>query len=117
MRKRLRKKHHRGEFTEFGFAVGFKFNFADEQQREEILNEFVSMIKEQQLYFGGSGDAGELDGFIGAWNGSATDEKRAAVIEWLANHPQITAYAAGPLIDAWNAPMKEYDQPLEYQKK
>lgn len=114
MRKRLRKKQHLREFTEYGFAVGFKFNFDDEKQRDSILDEFIEMIRSQELYFGGGGQEHELDGFVGAWSGSVTEEQRAAVTQWLAKHPQISAYAAGPLIDAWNAPMKEYDKPLEY---
>lgn len=36
---------------------------------------------------------------------------------WAINHPKVTAYSIGPLMDAWHGSIKDLDAPLDYIDK
>ncbi|MFC1757207.1 50S ribosome-binding protein YggL [Planctomycetota bacterium] len=94
MKKRLRKKRRLGEFREFGFEVEFVTS-------EPVLDEFIDMIEENHLQFGGGG-LESWEGYVqGEWRKSVTEEQREAVRQWLLNHPKIEAVKVGEFVDMW----------------
>lgn len=118
MKKRLRKKYHLKEFTQYIFGVGFQFDAADDQQSEALFDEFIDFIESQKLGFGGGGMGNQWDGFIEADRKSVTEEQRTSVIEWLVKNDRITAYTVTPLMDGWNGPLMDLDpESVEYTKK
>jgi uncharacterized protein YggL (DUF469 family) len=57
MKKRIRKKHHLGEFQELGFEISFDLGVSDDQAEEEdAFFQFLEhAIEANGLYFGGGG--------------------------------------------------------------
>src|SRR3990167_1213839 len=96
---RLRKKLRIGEFQELGFEVSFRlYRGLSDRDSEKFWNAFIlEAIERNGLAFGGS-----TEGFITAWGrGSATEEHREGVGDWLRSRPEIEAVEVGPLTDAW----------------
>jgi hypothetical protein len=103
MRKRLRKKLHKGEFQEMGFEIRFRMsNDLDEAAFDALIDAFIEQaIEANGLMFGGGGQR-EWKGFVTLERrGSATEEHRQLVQRWLENQPQILEHQVGPLMDAW----------------
>jgi uncharacterized protein len=105
MNKRIRKKHHLGEFQEWGFAA--TFTLAD-HIAGDLVHDFLDLLTSEVLeprglQCGGGGDRGwEL--FVFKPDGqSASDEDRAAVSAWLAARAEVSEVTVGPLIDAGEA--------------
>ena len=103
MKKRLRKKLHRGEFQEFGFNIQFniKPELTDATKNNLIDRFLTEAIEANGLQFGGGGlDIWEgfacLDG-----RGTATDQHRELVRSWLNGTPEITEFHISELVDAW----------------
>lgn len=102
MKKRLRKKLHKGEFQELGFDVSFDYvGPDDEESRSRFWDDFIGMIEALVLEVGGGGDR-HLSFFVVRYRGSVTPEQRHAVIDWLEKYENIANPNAGPLKDAWN---------------
>ena len=104
MRKRLRKKLHKGEFQELGFEV--RFCCADdisESAFNTVIDEFISQaIEARSLVCGGGGQKPEWNIFVTLdRRGSVTEEHRVAVQQWLAMRPEVEEFQVGPLVDAW----------------
>lgn len=98
--RRLRKKLRIGEFQEFGFAFVVKLKKPLSFEEEAgLIDSFISeMIEPCSLAFGG----GLRGGFIVRnTRGSATEDDRISVKEWLSSRPEIDSVMVGPLIDAW----------------
>jgi len=103
MRKRLRKKLHKGEFQEMGFEIRFRISKdVDEAAFNALIDAFIEQaIEENGLMFGGGGHR-KWEGFVTLERrGSATEEHRQLVQQWLENQPQILEHQVGPLVDAW----------------
>lgn len=97
--KRLEKKLRIGEFQEYGFAVGFRLGESlTPKGCDEFWDAFIGeVIEARGLAFGGS-----EEGFVTRYGrGSATEEDRAAVSQWLAQRPGVERVVVGPLQDAW----------------
>jgi hypothetical protein len=104
MRKRLRKKLHRGEFQERGFDVRFRISpNLDESSYNKLIDAFIEQaIEANDLMFGGGGRESEWGGFVTLdRRGSATEEHRQFVQRWLQNQPHVVEHQVGPLVDAW----------------
>lgn len=104
MRKRLRKKRHLGEFQEFGFTVSWKMksNLNDEEYNQFWDRFIKEAIEANGLSFGGGIGPDEGEGFVANMGGgSATDEHRAIVQEWLTQDPDVAECRVEPLRDAW----------------
>ncbi len=104
MKKRLRKKLHRGEFQELGFDVRFQVtDDISEEAFDSVVDAFISQATEANgLVCGGGGKKPEWDVFVTMdRRGSATEEHRQAVQRWLAAQPEAAAIQVGPLVDAW----------------
>ena len=102
MKKRLRKKLRCGEFQEFGFLVSFDLvSDLSTKECDQVLDEFIQMIERHGLVFGGGG-AETWEGFVASdRRGTATEEHRAAVRDWLQSMSRIKAVRVGELRDAW----------------
>lgn len=103
MRKRLRKKLHKGEFQEFGFDLRFRLSPG---LSEEVFGAFLNAllgecIEANGLFFGGGGKE-EIEGFVTlSGRGSATEEHRRILMRWLKDRLEVVEYSVGPLVDAW----------------
>lgn len=108
MKKRLRKKLRVAEYREQGFLMGYRHS-ADkgESERYELLERFLEKAVEANglLCVGFPKEAVEnqFEAFVmlDESRGSVAEEQRQAVLDWLKAETEITAYHAGPLIDAW----------------
>ncbi|MEQ8846346.1 50S ribosome-binding protein YggL [Botrimarina sp.] len=103
MKKRLRKELRVGEFREdcFELNVAFKPNVSA-AEAETLLNDFIDLIESRDLQFGGGCCPDGLRGVVqGPHRGSATDEDRDAVADWLRSQPLVAGVEAGPLRDSW----------------
>jgi len=104
MKKRLRKKFHLAEFTEFGFQVRFKIH-AEEAGADAMIDRFIDQIETQALLAGGGGSAEGFDFFVTASRprSAVTDADRLRLETWLSGDPSIVEPHIGPLVDAWNS--------------
>ncbi len=105
MRRRLRKKLRRGEFTQLGFTVKYrpKQGLATAAS-EALLDRFICQaIEASDLHCGGGGGPEAWEFFVCA-NGrrSATDADRQGVQDWLKSQADVTDVFVAPLQDAWH---------------
>lgn len=101
--KRFRKKFHRGEFKEFGFALSFDFEL-NNKDRNDLLDKFIhEAIEANGLVFGGGGGNNTWEGFVtlDADRGSVSEIQREKVIGWLSKNSMIRQYEVSFLRDAW----------------
>jgi uncharacterized protein len=102
MNKRIRKKHHIGEFAERGFAA--TFTLAD-RVTGDAVHDFLELLASEVLeprglQCGGGGDRGWELFIFNPDRESASEEDRAAVTAWLASRDEVSEVTVGPLIDA-----------------
>ena len=84
MKKRLRKKLHKGEFKELGFSFDAKFKTdTDLKIVEEWLQELAVLLHERGWEMGGGWNSDVCVGFITRERGSVTSEER----EMMKNSP------------------------------
>jgi uncharacterized protein len=101
--KRLRKKLHKGEFIEFGFWITFSLlKKMDAKTEDAFIDRFLAeAIDVQNLFFGG-GIGKNTSGFVTLIKrGSATEEHRQYVKNWLNAQANISKIEIGELQDAW----------------
>ncbi len=105
MRKRLRQKRHLGEFQELGFTVWWSTKTElNDEELDQFFDRFIEeAIEANGLSFGGGIGSNEGEGFVVAspGRGSATDEHRAVIQEWLTQDPDVVECRVEPLRDAW----------------
>ena len=104
MKKRLRKKLHRGEFQEFGFSVAWQFTPAlDAPGCDLFFEALIGRVEAAGLSFGGGGGPEGGSGFLClAKRGSASEKDRAQFAEWF--RKLEIEVVVGPLEDAWHSP-------------
>lgn len=98
--RRLRKKLHLYEFQELGFDVEaeLKDTLAGIAEEELVIAFIEAVIEPRGLIYGG----GMACGFVcKAGGGSATDEDRSAVQQWLQARSEFTSVTVRELSDAW----------------
>lgn len=104
LKRRLRKKFYLGEFRELGFEifVEFKSNFS-EQEFDKFSDEFIDLMENNKLLFGGGGKNESWEGFIASAKkfASPTQIDKDKVKGWLENRPEIKNYRVGEFLDAW----------------
>ena len=105
MKKRLRKKLHRGEFQEFGFAVAWHFTPAlDDPALNLFFEALIGMAENRGLTFGGGGDAKQGSGFFcKKERGSTSEEDRSVVAAWFQESKPAVSATVGPFEDAWHS--------------
>ncbi len=103
MKRRLRKKKRLGEFQELGFEVTFQpLRTLPESEREERIWEFLGKAIEANELMAGGGLNDPVSLFVTSAKrrGTASEQQRSAVREWLAAQSWIESVEVGPLVDA-----------------
>ncbi len=105
MKKRLRKKLHRGEFQEFGFAVAWQFTPAlDDPYLNLFFAALMEMAQDRGLTFGGGGDPKQGSGFFCKKERCSTSEEdRSLVADWFRTLEPTVSVTIGPPEDAWHS--------------
>lgn len=98
--RRLLKKLRIGEFQELGFEIEVKLTGSlIPEEQESLVGDLLSeVIEPRSLSF-----CGWLKGGFVAHRsrGSATEDDRESVRQWLLSRPEVESVVIGPLIDAW----------------
>ncbi len=98
--RRLRKKLRVGEFQELGFETKVKLtgSYTPEEQESLVEALLLGVIEPRSLSF-----TGWLKGGFVAHRsrGSATEDDRESVRQWLLSRPEVESAVIGPLIDVW----------------
>ncbi len=98
MKKRLRKKKHKGEFQEFGFKINLNVKPNSSSMETNLLfDELIELIEQENLLFGGS----LLEGFITAEKGSVSDLNKKVIEHWIKSKSSIISFILEKK-DAWN---------------
>ncbi|WP_163132580.1 YggL family protein [Agarivorans sp. Alg241-V36] len=99
--RRLRKKLYLEEFAVFGFICACDLD-ETEAGFDLFLDELVDVVEARGLIIGGGGSAKEFAAFVASQQryGSATEEDRQAVEQWLSAQPRTSQVVIGKLIDA-----------------
>jgi uncharacterized protein len=94
-----------GEFKELGFELSAELTRElEDDDRDRLLDTFLAeCIEANGMLFGG-GVNRHLSGFIESMSlrGSATEQQRERVREWLQGRPEFHRITVGPLVDAWH---------------
>ena len=104
MKKRLRKKTHRGEFKELGFVMTAEYekkpdmeslcNFAD-----QLMDKFEELGLDVTGYF----DFSDFDVLLNTGRpGTDEENRRKQAIEFVKAQPGVRNVEAGELVDAWH---------------
>lgn len=93
--RRLMKKMHLGQFQEMGFHVAIEIEPG--QDDESLIDAMLTEIIEPM----GLGYGGWLNGFVAKMEGTATEEDRARLDDWLRARREVRGVKIGPLEDAW----------------
>jgi len=98
--RRQRKKHHAGEFTEFGFTLSVQFDSPlDEAARERYVDALIEQVEALGLTYGGD----ESSGFVTTYaSGSVTMAQRDALQSWVRAYPAVARAEVSELLDAWH---------------
>lgn len=104
MKKRLRKKTHRGEFKELGFVMTAEY---EEKPDMDALCEFADLLmdKFEELGMDVSGyfDFDDFDVLLNTGRpGTDEEARRNQAIEFVKAQPGIRNVEAGELVDAWH---------------
>ena len=115
MKKRLRKKKHCGEFTEWGRQLIIMRNRKD--GFDEFLDTFIEeAIESNGCYCGGGGKEDKLDVVVEL--GRRSDDPAARlkrIIAWLDARPDVQNWRLGEEFDLWHADFQDIDDEIEQQ--
>lgn len=105
LKKRLRKKHHLGEFQEFGFEIFTELKpDLSENDFDKFLDDFIDEIENEKLSFGGGGNREIWQGFVTSDEKytSPTEEQKEKIQKWLESRDEVGDIKIGEFRDAWN---------------
>ena len=115
MKKRLRKKKHCGEFTEWGRQLVIMRNRKD--GFDEFLDAFIEeAIESKGCYCGGGGSEDKLDVVVEL--GRRSDDPAARlkrIIAWLEARPDVQNWRVGEEFDVWHENFQDIDDEIEQQ--
>ena len=110
MKKRLRKKTHRGEFTEWGRQlVATRNTTADADVFQDGF--ILEAIEANGCYCGGCMSDDNVDVIVEL--GKVTDNpeaKFAKVTEWLDARPDVEGWRKGELFDIWHGAYQDINR-------
>jgi len=113
MKKRLRKKKHVGEFTEWGRRLVITRNRKD--GFDEFLDAFIEeAIEASGCYCGGGGKEDRLDVVVEL--GRRSDDPAARlkrITTWLDARPDVQSWKAGDEFDIWHGNFKDIEEEIE----
>jgi len=103
MKKRLRKKTHRGEFTEWGRQIVATRN--TKEDADAFQDAFIfEAIEANGCYCGGCLSDDKVDVIVELGKMSDNpDAKFTKVTNWLDARPDIEGWRAGEMFDTWHA--------------
>ncbi len=110
MKKRLRKKKHRGEFVEWGRQLVITRNRKD--GFDQFLDAFIEeAIEGNGCCCGGGGEPTKIDFIVELGRMSEDPDARfSRVTAWLDSRPDVESWKAGRPFDLWHG---EYDDIAE----
>lgn len=116
MNKRLRKKKRLGEFKEYGFcilAIAPDLETASDAEVDKFCDELILFAEDNGCGVGGC-IGHKTDVFYTHLNrGTCTEDDRLKVYAFLLNHPLVTDFKVGPLVDAWHGSYKDYELDMD----
>ena len=100
--RRLRKKLYVNEYSVYGFEVSLSFKEMDERALDPFLDEIVNFVESRNLMIAGGGGLDVFDIFVSSSYryGSASEEDRHALLNWLEKKSLIKNVEVGDLVDA-----------------
>lgn len=107
MRKRLRKKLRRAEFTEHAFGVRYTLMAGlSTTAVDDFLDRFIAHgIEINNLRCGGGGQGVAWEFVVTlAGRGSPSEAQRMSLANWLAAQPEVMSYTLGESFDGWHGP-------------
>ncbi len=103
MKRRLRKKLHKGEFKEWAFRLDFNLKIEDDSpEMEQFIDDFIlnGVVAHGMLCNGAIGK--ESHQIIEAQDARTTGAEHIAAIKaWMESHPMVESFTVGELKDAW----------------
>lgn len=101
MKRRLRKKKHHGEFTEWGRQLVITRNRKD--GFDEFLDAFIGVIEANDCYCGGGGKEDRLDMIVELGRPPDNRDARMKVITaWLEVRPDVQSWCISDEFDLWH---------------
>jgi uncharacterized protein len=112
MKKRLRKKKHHGEFTEWGRQLVITRNRKD--GFDEFLDAFIGeAIESNGCYCGGGGMEDKLDVIVELGRRSDYPDARMARINaWLDDRADVQSWRLGEEFDVWHGNFKDIEDEI-----
>ncbi len=112
MRKRLRKKKHRGECTEWGRQLVIIRDRKD--QLEEFLDAFIETVEAFGCYCGGGGKEDRLTVVIELGRqGDDRDAKMKGIEAWLKTRLDVQSWEVSKEFDLWYGNLEEVEEEIE----
>lgn len=112
MKKRLRKKKHRGEFTEWGRQLVITRNRKDEF--DGFLDAFIEEAVEANGCYCGGGKEDKVDVVIELGRRSDDPEARLKrITAWLDARPDVQSWNAGEEFDIWHGNFRDLEEKIE----
>jgi uncharacterized protein len=113
MKKRVRKKKHRGEFAEWGRQLVITRNRKDEF--DEFLDAFIAeAIEANGCFCGGGGKEERLDLIVELGRRSEDPGARLKnIAAWLDSRPDVQRWKIGEEVDIWNGDFEDTENPIE----
>jgi len=113
MKKRLRKKKHFGEFTEWGRQLIITRNRKD--GFDEFLDAFIEeAIESNGCYCGGGGKEDKLDVVVELGRRSDDPDARLnKITAWLSARPDVENWKVGDEFDVWNDDYQDINDEIE----
>ncbi len=112
MKKRLRKKKHYREFTEWGRQLIITRNRKD--GFEEFLDAFIEAIEANGCYCGGGGKEDKLDVVMEL--GHRSDDPAARmkrITAWLDARPDVQSWRTSEDFDIWHGDFQDIGDKIE----
>ncbi len=129
MNRRLRKKTHRGEFTQYGFGLVVLLRMDPENDllaRRVAANDFLDrvIVEAERLGLrvagGGGGDADDAESnrrfnffFSSETSVLRPVAEREALLTWLDHQVDVRQFSLRDLVDAWHSSPKDSDFELD----
>ncbi len=115
IKKRIRKKKHCGEFTEWGRQLVIMRNRKD--GFDEFLDAFIEeAIESNGCYCGGGGNEDKLDVVVEL--GRRSDDpaaKLGKITAWLDARPDVQNWRVSDEFDVWHGDFQDIDDEIEQQ--
>jgi uncharacterized protein YggL (DUF469 family) len=91
------------DFCQLGFPISFSVSPDAEQSSIGLVLEDLryEVLAPNSLECSGGCSSNRFQGFVIRWRGSASEENRRELLEWLRLRPEVAGYDVGRLTQAW----------------